>query len=279
MLLPIIRSVFPDSAVYHLYSLGILIISIAVAIIFFLWLYRHQQEFQQQSQKSKISFRLLLSAHTREFYLIYGLSALASSIPAVLVLFFIRDHLGVENMTGLFLLLYFVAAFSGIPFWRKISERKTKPVAWLAAMVLACLSFVCAYFLEQGDVIAYGLICLISGFAFGAELVLPPSILSDLIDKKGHQQQTSAYFSILAFLTKLSLSLASGISLILLGQTDFLPAVQNSGKSLLMLNIAYAVFPCAIKLISIAVLIYWIRKEDRNEIQINSSPDRITYHA
>lgn len=279
MLLPLIRSVFPDMDTYSLYSFGILIVSMVVAIIFFWWLSCHQQEFQQQKTKSKIRFRLLLSTYTCKFYLIYGLSALASSIPAVLVLFFIRDRLGVENLTGLFLLLYFIAAFAGMPFWRRIADSKTKPIAWLLAMLLACLSFIWAFFLGQGDIIAYGIICLISGFAFGAELILPPSILSDLIDKKGHQQETSAYFSILAFLTKLSLALASGISLILLDQADFIPAIQNSGKSLLILTIAYAMLPCAIKLISIAVLIYWIRKEDQNEIQTNPSPDRITSHA
>lgn len=279
MLLPFIRFMLPESDSYHLYSLGILLVSIFVAAFFFNWLFRNQYQFQTHLQQSIIPLKNILSGTTRLFYIIYGISAVASAIPAVVVLFFIRDHLGAETLTGLFLLLYFMAAFSGIPVWKMVSDKKTKSRAWLAAMGLACFSFVWAFFLGEGDVIAYGIICVVSGFAFGAELILPLSILSDLIDKNGHQDKTSVYFSFMAFLTKLSLALASGLSLVLLGQADFLPAEQNSGESLWILTFIYALLPCAIKLVSIFILIYWITKEKHNETQTHPSPDRINSHA
>ena len=43
----------------------------------------------------------------KHFFLAYLISTFASSIPAVLVLFFVRDYLLAESWTGLFLLLYF----------------------------------------------------------------------------------------------------------------------------------------------------------------------------
>lgn len=261
MLLPFIRSVFPNGDAYHLYAIGTLVLSMLAAFVFFLWLRSHQGQAEHPQEKPAFKLRLLLGGYAGKFYLIYGLSALASSIPAVLVLFFIRDRLGAENQTGLFLCLYFVAAFIGMPFWKKCADWKTKRTTWLYAMILACFSFVWAFFLGKGDVVPYAIICLVSGFSFGAELILPPSILSDLIDKKSHQHETAAYFSVLAFLTKFSLAMASGVSLMLLGKAQFLPALQNSDQSLLVLNVAYAVLPCAIKLLAMMVLIYWIRKE------------------
>jgi glycoside/pentoside/hexuronide:cation symporter, GPH family len=279
MLLPLINFIAPQANAYHLYAVVAFAINVFAGIFFFKWFLKNRYQFNEERIKSSIKLNVLLVPSVRIFYGIYGVSALASSIPAVLVLFFIRDRIGAEHLTGLFLLIYFVAASAGMPFWRKLADRKTKRFSWLVAMIIACGSFVWAFFLGNGDVVSYGVICLISGFAFGAELILPPSILSDLIDQKNHQQETSSYFAFMALWSKLSLALASGLGLIMLGSTDFVPAMQNNPHSLFVLSVAYAVVPCVIKLVSIIVLIYWIRKESNNEIQINSSLDRITSHA
>ena len=44
------------------------------------------------------------------------------------------------------------------------------------ALALALLVFAWAGLLGPGDTWAYGLICVLSGFALGADLALPPSL-------------------------------------------------------------------------------------------------------
>ena len=60
-----------------------------------------------------------LPANTKLFLLVYLLSMIASSIPAVLVIFFVRDLLGVESYTGLFFIIVFPIRCSFHPFLEK----------------------------------------------------------------------------------------------------------------------------------------------------------------
>lgn len=280
MLLPLVQAFVSGTGAYTAYALLAAMISGVLGIFFFSWLRQYNPGDIKVDMPDKVfSFKTLFSGQQGRFFAIYGLSAMASAIPAVLVVFFIRDKLGAEQWTGLFLLVYFMAAFASVPLWKLISEKKTKAYAWLVAMVLASGVFLWSSLLGRGDIWFYAVICLVSGFAFGAELILPPSILSDLIDRNGQQGATSSYFSLYAFLTKFSLALASGFSLVMLGSSGFVPAVQNTDTGLLVLGILYAVVPCVIKLAAAVMLVAWIRKEKQHEIQTNHSPDRITSHA
>jgi len=102
-------------------------------------------------------------------------------------LFFIRDRLGATQEAGLFLLLYFLAGAVGMPLWSFLARRIGLTKSWALSMALAIISFVWAYFLGTGDVWHYGVICVVSGIAFGAELSLPPAMLAGMIAKSGGQ--------------------------------------------------------------------------------------------
>lgn len=206
-----------------------------------------------------LNFRPLANTPNLKFFTIYFISMLASAIPAVLVLFFIRDRLDAEHMAGLFLLLYFISGAAGMPLWQKIAARTNKLNAWLLSMALAIATFIGAYMLGAGDIWQYALICVLSGLALGAELALPPAILSDMIDEQEERKQTSLYFAALAFLSKAALALGSFIAFYILGQAAFTPAAQNSTDALHSLSFTYALLPCFIKLIAASAL-WWLYK-------------------
>ncbi len=192
------------------------------------------------------------------FFTIYFLSMLASAIPAVLVIFFIRDFLGAAGQTGLFLFIYFLTGATGMPLWLALSRRLGAPAAWLVAMGLACAVFIWAFSLSTGDVVSYGIICALSGLALGAELALPPAILSILIDRHGAEGQTSVHFSLLSFLSKIALAAGSFIAFALLGASAFVPAAANTATSLAVLGWTYALLPCVIKATAAGLLAFWI---------------------
>jgi GPH family glycoside/pentoside/hexuronide:cation symporter len=191
-----------------------------------------------------------LPRSTKRFFGIYGLSMLASSMPALLILFFVRDRLDAEALTGLFLALYFMAAAPGMPLWQFLSRRFGKAPAWALAMGFAVISFIWAGFLGAGDAWQFAIICTISGIAFGADLALPPSMLADQI--QAHEQASSAslQFSLLTFLIKASLALASAIAFALLDAAGFNAGEANTPNALLMLSAVYAIIPCIIKVIA-----------------------------
>ena len=112
---------------------------------------------------------------------VFAANGIAAAIPSATVLFFVADVLQAAELAGLFLVLYFVAAAASLALWVRVSQRIGKLRAWLASMVLAVAVFAWAGLLGGGDLLAYGLICVLSGLALGADLSLPPSLLADLL--------------------------------------------------------------------------------------------------
>ena len=123
-------------------------------------------------------------------------------------------------------------------------------------MILAIGSFIWAYFLGNGDFWQYALICAVSGIALGAELTLPPSILADLLPS---EDNASGHFSLMTFLAKTALAIASGAMLLLLDVFNYQPAGDNSNEALHWLNISYALIPCSLKFLSAVLLWSWFK--------------------
>lgn len=207
-----------------------------------------------QNSFSPLSGLRLIPKETRIFLAVYCLNMLASSIPAVLVIFFVRDLLGAEHLTGLFLLLYFLSGAVGMPFWRMVSSRIGKYKTWGISSSLAVTGFIGAFLLGNGDAMAYGIICIATGLALGADLTLPPSILADHVHKYKNTAHSGTHYALLAFVGKASLAIASAIALPALDLAGFKPQSVNSEQALFILSASYALIPCMIKIISTAML-------------------------
>jgi len=194
--------------------------------------------------------------HFRRLLAVFVMNGIAGSIPATLVLFFIADVLQAETKQGIFLAVYFVAGAAGMPLWVRLSARVGKVRAWYAAMLTAIIAFVWAARLGSGDVVAFTIICAASGLAFGADLALAPSILADVIGRRGRMQATGAYFGLWTLATKLNLAFAAGIALPLLGLAGYAPGTRDP-SALAAVGYVYAGVPCALKVGALAALAWF----------------------
>jgi glycoside/pentoside/hexuronide:cation symporter, GPH family len=231
---------------------------------FYYWYRRYSKKVDNNIELLSLNF-FDFSSHVKKFFAIYFLSMFASSIPAVLVIFFVRDLLGATSYTGLFLLIYFTSAAVFMSFWTYVSNKTGKYQAWFFSMLMASLSFIWAFFLTKDDLWQYGLVCFMSGIALGGDLVFPPAIVSDHIHQSKSQKSASAYYSILNLLAKSSLAFASALSFFILDHVEFKAGGENFAISLTGLSIAYALIPCIIK--TIAAFFVW-------KILIKSNPVR-----
>jgi GPH family glycoside/pentoside/hexuronide:cation symporter len=101
------------------------------------------------------------------------LNGIASAVPATLVLFFVQDRLQAPRSGGAaFLGSYFLCAALSIPLWLRLVARLGLARSWLAGMLLA-VPFVWATQLGAGDVLAFLVVCALSGVALGTDLALP----------------------------------------------------------------------------------------------------------
>ena len=187
---------------------------------------------------------------------VFVLSGLASAMPATLVLFFIQDRLAAPEQEPLFLATYFVGAAASLPLWMRVVGRLGLARTWLVGMGLSVAVFVWAATLSTGDIGGFWWVCALSGLALGTDLALPGALLAGVIAAQGDRgQREGAYFGWWNLAAKLNLALAAGLALPLLGWMGYQPGL-SSPDGLVALTVAYAVLPCAIKLLAAASL-YW----------------------
>lgn len=236
-----------------------------ILFIRFMQYARNLQTLARTKTQKGFSFLPILIGADKLFFTVCFLAHLSAALPGVLVLFFIRDYLGAGDLSGLFLLIYFVSGAAFMTVWVKLSAEIGKYKAWLISMILAVVTFIWAYMLEPGDVLAYGIICGLSGMALGADLALPPAIMADRISKQKTESQATQYYAVLAFIPKMAIALASGGSFIVLGELGFIPGVQNMQGALYGLAGLYALLPCFIKLIAAGLLWITIKQEGKDD--------------
>ena len=192
---------------------------------------------------------------------VFAANGIAAAIPSATVLFFVADVLEAAQLAGLFLVLYFIAAAASLPLWVRVSQRVGKLRAWLAGMVLAVAVFAWAGLLGSGDVVAYGVICVLSGLALGADLSLPPSLLADLIaqGRRGERAkplEAGACFGWWNFVTKANLALAAGLALPLLALLGYAPGARDAAAVAALAGV-YGFAPLVLKLAAIVLLWRW----------------------
>ena len=264
---------------FHYLTLAFIPFMLCCVWIFIGWMQSASFTASHAVFASSLSFKNILQDKKTGLFLgSYFLSTVAASIPAILIIFYVRDYLRAEQYLGMFLLIYFLSGALAMPLWSYIARRYSTILTWWISMVVACLTFIWVFFLSPGDIWGYALVCLMSGFAVGANLALSSAIAANMLVEKQHQQIASRYYSLMAFLAKAALALATGIVLPLLGFLGYQPGEITTGY---LMPTIYAVIPCSIQLLAIMVL--WrlvrtpvaIKKGENNE---NFSEKRAITH-
>lgn len=185
-------------------------------------------------------FRILLVA--------YGIGALGGALPATLVLFYVEHVLRAPEWADALLGLYFLSGFVFLPLWTRVARRVGKKRAWLSAMAVNVGAFVFALLLGPGDTAPFALVCLVSGIGFGAGLVLPNSLVSDVVDydeMHSGSRREGLYFGLWSIVTKLSAAVGAGLALPILDWAGYVPQGQQGESVILALRLLYAGVPCA----------------------------------
>ena len=206
----------------------------------------------------------------RRLLAVFMLNGIASAVPATLVLFFVQDRLqATPTQEPLFLGSYFVCAALAIPLWLKAVAHWGLARTWLAGMLLSVAVFASVVVLGAGDIAAFVAVCALSGAALGADLALPGALLAGVIAQQGDSgRHEGAYFGWWNFATKLNLALAAGLALPLLGALGYNPGTRDP-EALRTLGLAYAVLPCALKLLAAAALaFFFVRRSPRALITV-----------
>ncbi len=192
------------------------------------------------------SWRGLRRAGAQQLLILGLLNGLPVAITSTLFLFFVEDRLLLAGLSGPLLILFFLSAAVSVPIWTRISRHWGVRRTLLWAMPLAILSFLGAASLSAGAGAGFALICVLSGLALGADMVLLPALFSIRLTQAG--LQASLAFGLWSFVGKLALALAAFVVLPLLAFYGFTPGQTNDAPALTALTLAYCLIPCILKL-------------------------------
>jgi GPH family glycoside/pentoside/hexuronide:cation symporter len=215
----------------------------------------------------------LRHAEFRRLLSLFLLNGIANAIPATLVLFFVRDVVQRPQWVGACLGAYFLAGALSIPLWVRMVRWVGPSTAWAMGMLGYVFTFGGVVLLGEGDVLAYGMVCLASGFMLGADLTLPGTLLAGVIQRHDaaqrvvqgptHGQHASSegiFTGWWQLATKLNLALAAGLALPALAWLGYTPGSRDP-QALWHLTLVYGALPCFLKLVAVSAWWgLWARK-------------------
>lgn len=174
------------------------------------------------------------------------------AVSSTLFLFFVESRLDAPGWEGPFLLLFFLSAALAAPFWGRAAERFGAKAVLLSGMVLSIVAFAAAVTLGAGDVWAFGVICVASGAALGADMTLLPALFAQRMAQVS--PGASEAFGLWSFVSKFTLALAAVALLPVLQMGGFEAGASNDAEALRLLSLLYGALPCVLKIVAIVLL-------------------------
>ncbi len=187
---------------------------------------------------------------------IYLLTWVCMDILQTVLLFFIKNVLGLESMSDLIMALIFVTAIFALPLWEFISRRYNKRLAY--AFGIAFWAVVQILLISVNPSVPHGIIfflCVMAGIGVSAAHVLPWSILPDAVEWDEYQtgeRHEGMFYSLVTLMGKVASSIAIPLTALMLQITHYEPnAVQQPQSAILGIRLLVGPIPAVFLTIGI----------------------------
>ncbi|TNE42643.1 MAG: MFS transporter [Alphaproteobacteria bacterium] len=188
------------------------------------------------------------------------LAGFAPSVTGTLYIFFIIYVMRLPDWSETLLLIYFFAAFMGVPLWLRLSYTFGKNKAMAYGMMWGAITLMGFFLIPKGywPIMAVG--NLLYGAAYGAGPFLLRAMMADVSEADTvatGQKRTGLFFSLLMISSKMAGALSVGITYVLLDWIGFdkTPGAENTPEAITGLAWMFIGFPVASMLL--AALTMW----------------------
>ena len=205
---------------------------------------------QMTTTSQKFSF-VAPDTRIRPYLILAFVNAIPVAITSTLFLFYVEYAIGSATASGPLLLLFFGAAAVSVPIWTILANKYA--IEWVlgVAMLASLIAFVVTFTLGAGDIVAFAIICGVTGVLTGADLTLLPMIFIKFLQRTNvPSEEAFGYWSLSS---KLALALAVGLVLPGLEVSGFDPAFPTP-LGIYNLSVAYALVPSVLKICAIYAL-------------------------
>lgn len=185
------------------------------------------------------------------------LMGLAPGMAGALFLFFFERIKGIDKGdAGVLLLVYFIAALAGAPFWPWLAKKLGKHTALAIAGVVYAVFQVAAVFTPNGINFFGAAILVLAGLPYSAAPLLVRSMMADIGDEERLAtgiDRTGLLYAIVNGTVKLGYALAIGVFL-LLAKLGFDPKVPTAQGDAALIGL-YAVAPAVLGVLVCLIIV------------------------
>jgi GPH family glycoside/pentoside/hexuronide:cation symporter len=247
----------------------------------------------KENPKSQTQTRIALGEGLKALYrnqpfrtlVIAFVVALVGNAFVPILILYIADYLvGAPRAAPYVIFTYILSAAVSILFWTRLSRRIGKKETWSRALILGSVVFALGTYIHEGTVVAWILMAVFAGFAYGCTIALAPSMMADVIDldelRTGRRRE-GAYFGIWSFIDKSALGVAVFVGMQALDLAGYVPNQEQVPRVIWTLKTLYFILPACCFAASCYLLRYYpitqrehqrIRAEIEAKMSAGTSP-------
>lgn len=194
-------------------------------------------------------FRTLLVS----FALVQTGNAFFSGLAVLYVTFILAN----PALIGLMIGLLFLATAAFLPLWHLLAKRIGKADTWKIGMVTSCVAFAALPLFGAGDTLAIAILFVLIGGTFGADAVMPTSILADIAyadEVAENRRQSGLYLAIKNAASKLAFVVPLAIAFPILDLLEFETRAGEDTAARLVFLLFFAGLPILFKLAALTIV-------------------------
>lgn len=198
---------------------------------------------------ARSTYRYLISA----FFVVQSANALTTG----LLLLYVTHVLKAPHLIGQFLLVIFLSTALVLPVWVIVSRKYSKKTAWMASIILSAFGLAMTPLIGAGDVLLFFMLSAILGASFGADAVMPTSMLADIVSESesdGQNRTSGTYLAIKNAVSKLTFIVPMGLAFPVLELVGFDKSGANSSTHLSTLIFFFATLPILLRLVTLLII-------------------------
>jgi GPH family glycoside/pentoside/hexuronide:cation symporter len=245
-------------------------VAATMLVLLYWWLcYRIQEKPEYYARESNPLVpgvrRVLRNRPFRILLVCYLITATIGAIPGIFMPYYLQYVLGLENwleLLGAMLLVYFGSGLLSVPlFWLRLARRWGKRNAWLLHYLLGMTASLSLFTIPsiwpgEAGILPVYVVLLWAGMAFGAGVVLAPSMQADVIDYDElytGRRREAQYGALWAIVTKFAMIPSVAVPLAVLASVGFEPNVEQTDTVQWTIRAIYGIAPATMSFVAFCI--------------------------
>lgn len=124
------------------------------------------------------------NAEYKRLLLAFGLAQAGSAMSVGLTALLVTKQIGAPELTGAYIGVLLVFTAFALPVWSHLSKRIGKAESWQLGLLIGAVLMALSFLFAGGNIWMFGIFCALFGFVVAGDVILPTTMLADIVSDK-----------------------------------------------------------------------------------------------